>query len=235
MSEITARPLDPAATGEGPIDKQATAAAAVARIAPGSTIMIGGFMDVGAPRALLDELAGSGCGDLHIIANDAATSRAALGRLLVSGLVTSLTVCYAGGNRAVQELARSGQLDLNFMPLGTLIERIRAAGAGLGGFLTPTGLGTPIAEGKPTYDLNGQTYLVEEPLSADVALLGAFRGDRHGNLTYRGTARNTNPVMATAADLVIAEVEQLFDAGDLDPGQVGTPSVFVDLVTEGPD
>jgi acetate CoA/acetoacetate CoA-transferase alpha subunit len=234
MSEITARPLDPAPAGAGPTDKEATAAAAIARIAPGSTVMIGGFMDVGAPRALLDELAASSAGDLHVIANDAATPRTALGRLLISGLVSRLTVCYAGGNRAVQELARSGGLELEFIPLGTLVERIRTAGAGLGGFLTPTGLGTPMAEGKATYDLNGQTYLVEEPLGADVALLGAFRGDRHGNLTYRGTARNINPVMATAAELVIAEVEQLFDAGDLDPGQVGTPSVFVDLVTERP-
>ncbi|MDP6350358.1 MAG: 3-oxoacid CoA-transferase subunit A [Chloroflexota bacterium] len=234
MSEITARPLDPVAAGVGPTDKETTIAAAIARIAPGSTVMIGGFMDIGAPHALLDELAGSSAGDLHVIANDTATPRTALGRLLISGLVTRLTVCYAGGNRAVQELARSGGLELEFIPLGTLVERIRAAGAGLGGFLTPTGLGTPMAEGKPTYDFNGQTYLVEEPLRADVALLGAFRGDRHGNLTYRGTARNINPVMATAAGLVIAEVEQLFDAGDLDPGQVGTPSVFIDLVTERP-
>ena len=189
-------------------------------------------MDVGAPGSLLDELIEQGIGDLNIIANDAATPNSSLGRLLVSGLVASLKLCYAGGNRPVQEMGRSGELDLEFIPLGTLLERIRAAGSGLGGVLTPTGLHTTIAEGKPTYELNGQTFLVEEPLRADVALLSAYRGDHHGNLIYRGTARNFNPVMATAAPLVIAEVEQLFDPGDLDPEHIGTPGVFVDLVTE---
>lgn len=196
--------------------------------------MIGGFMDVGAPGEILDKLIKHGADDLTIIANDAATPESSMGRLLLSGIAAKLITCYAGGNRAVQEMARAGHLELEFIPLGTLLERIRAAGAGLGGVLTPTGFGTPIADGKPTYELGGRTYLVEEPLGADVALLSAFRADKYGNLIYRGTARNFNPVMATAADLVIAEVEQIFETGDLDPDRIGTPGVFVDAIFERP-
>ena len=195
--------------------------------------MIGGFMDVGAPGTILDELIGRETDDLTVIANDAAKPDSPLGRLLLSGLVSRLKICYAGGNRPLQEMARAGRIELEFVPLGTLLERIRAAGAGLGGVLTPTGVGTPIAEGKATYELGGQTYLVEEPLQADVALLSAYRGDKYGNLIYRGTARNFNPVMATAAEFVIAEAEQIYEAGDLDPDQIETPGIFVDGVVEG--
>jgi acetate CoA/acetoacetate CoA-transferase alpha subunit len=232
VEAIPARRLGPASTDVAPVDKSTTAAEAVRRIAPGDSIMVGGFMDVGAPGAILDELIKHGADDLTIIANDAATPESSLGRLLLSGIVAKLITCYAGGNRAVQEMARASRLELEFIPLGTLLERIRTAGAGLGGVLTPTGVGTPIADGKPTYKLGGRTYLVEEPLGADVALLSAFRADKYGNLAYRGTARNFNPVMATAADLVIAEVEQIFETGDLDPDRVGTPGVFVDAVFE---
>ena len=189
-------------------------------------------MGVGAPDTLLDELMKQGTDDLTVIANDAGIPESPLGRLLLSQQVARLIICYAGGNRPVQELARTGRLDLDFVPLGTLLERIRAAGSGLGGVLTPTGLGTPIADGKPTYELGGRTYLVEEPLHADVALLSAYRADNYGNLIYRGTARNFNPVMATAATLVVAEAEQIFETGDLDPDRVETAGLFVDAVIE---
>ncbi len=234
MEAIPTRRLGSASGGLSPVDKSTTAVEAVRRIAPGDSIMVGGFMDVGAPGTILDELTKHGADDLTIIANDAATPDSPLGRLLLSGLVVRLVTCYAGGNRAVQEMARAGRLELEFIPLGTLLERIRASGAGLGGVLTPTGIGTPIADGNPIYKLGGRNYLVAEPLGADVALLSAFRADNYGNLIYRGTARNFNPVMATAADLVIAEAEQIFEAGDLDPDRVETAGVFVDLILERP-
>ena len=232
MHAVPARRLGPAPPPTTHSDKSVTVDTALRSIQSGNTIMIGGFMNSGTPEFMLNALLSQKIENLTLITNDAGSGDSPLGRLILSGSISKLQLCCIGNNQSVKEMAQGGSVEVEFIPLGTLLERIRASGAGLAGILTPTGVGTSIAEGKQTYEVKGNTYLLEEPIKADIALLNAYRGDRYGNLVYRGTARNFNVVMATAADLVIAEVEQIYEIGDLGPNQIETPGIFVDYIFE---
>jgi 3-oxoacid CoA-transferase subunit A len=207
--------------------------AAVADIGDGATVMLGGFGLCGIPENLIAALVRKGVRGLRTISNDTAIAGAGMGLLLEAGAVAEHTASYVGGNQLLAELAFSGRLKLNLIPQGTLAERIRAAGAGIPGFYTPTGVGTVVAEGKETRAFDGRTYLLERALGAEFALVKAWRGDRLGNLMYRKTARNFNPNMATAAAVTIAEVEELVEPGTLDADQVVTPGIFVKRIVRG--
>ncbi|MBK5957290.1 acetyl-CoA--acetoacetyl-CoA transferase subunit alpha [Rhodoplanes elegans] len=201
---------------------------AVAKIPDGATLMIGGFMGVGSPHRLIDELVRQGRKDLTIIANDTARPGVDIGKLIRAGAVKRLVASHIGLNPETQKQMIDGQIEVELVPQGTLAERIRAGGAGLGGVLTATGVGTTVAEGKQTIEVKGKTFLVEEPLRADFALISAWRADYYGNLSYELTARNFNPVMALAADTVIAEAGEIVPVGLIPPDQVETVSVIVD-------
>ncbi len=211
-------------------------AAAVADIPDGVTILVGGFVSAGTPSNLILALKQTGQSGLTAVANNIG-----LGDLLdelcedrqLAKVIATFAI-RASGTRSsrFEELYRAGEVELELVPQGTLIERLRAGGAGLGGVLTKTGLGTMMAEGKQTLELDGERWLLERPLRGDVALLKAWRGDRQGNLQYRLAGLNFNPVMATAADLVIAEVEEIVEAGVIPPDQVGTPGVYVDRLVQ---
>ena len=210
--------------------------AAVADIQDGATILVGGFVSAGTPSNLILALKRSGQTGLTAVANNIG-----LGDLLdelcedrqLAKVIATFAI-RASGTRSSRFEAqyRAGEAELELVPQGTLIERLRAGGAGLGGVLTRTGLGTMMAEGKQVLELDGDRWLLERPLRGDVALLKAWRGDRHGNLQYRLAGLNFNPVMATAADLVIAEVEQIVEPGEIPPGSVGTPGIYVDRLVE---
>ncbi|HBR09784.1 CoA transferase subunit A [Candidatus Bipolaricaulota bacterium] len=214
------------------MDKVTTAIDAVKRVKQGSTVMIGGFLSVGAPQQLLAALAKQMINELTIICCAADYPQDGVGRLISAGLVKRAILSHSGTNPEIEERAAAGEIEVEFIPQGTLTERIRAAGMGLGGVLISTGLGTAIEEGKRTIEVDGNSFLLEKPLKADVALIKAARSDHTGNLVYHGAARNFNPLMATAADLVIAEVEELVPVGEIDPDQVVTPAIFVDLVVQ---
>ena len=213
-----------------------TADAAVADISDGATILVGGFVSAGTPSNLILALKRSGQTGLTAVANNIG-----LGDLLdelceerqLSKVIATFAI-RASGTRSSRFEAqyRAGEAELELVPQGTLIERLRAGGAGLGGVLTKTGLGTMMAEGKRVLELDGEAWLLERPLRGDVALLKAWRGDRRGNLQYRLAGLNFNPVMATAADLVIAEVEEIVEAGEIPPELVGTPGVYVDRLVQ---
>ena len=211
-----------------------TADAALAGVPDGASIMVGGFVSAGSPSNLLLALQRQGARELTAIANnvglgDKLDVLAESGQL--AGVIASFAIRASGARASVFERQyRAGEVSLELSPQGTLVERIRAGGAGLGGVLTRTGLGTRLAEGKETVTVAGVTYLLETPLRADVALIKAYQADRLGNLTYRLAGRNFNPVMATAADLVIAEVEEIVEPGALDPERIETPAVFVNRV-----
>lgn len=206
---------------------------AAAMVRSGSTVMIGGFLTCGTPVNLVRELAGRGLQNLTVIANDTGVQGDGIGMLITAGAVTRLITSHIGTNPETGRRMMEGELEVELVPQGTLAERIRCGGAGLGGILTPTGVGTIVAEGKREITVGGRTYLLEEPLRADVALIKAWKADGKGNLIYRRSARNFNPVMALAADLVIAEVEEIVEVGELDPDQVITPGLFVDFLTRG--
>lgn len=206
---------------------------AAARVTDGNSVMIGGFMTCGTPVDLLRELVRRGIGDLTVICNDTGLQGDGIGMLISADAVSRLITSHIGTNPETGKKMIEGQIEVELVPQGTLAERIRSAGAGLGGFLTPTGVGTVVAEGKREIVVNGTTYLLETPLCADVALIKAWKGDAFGNLIYRKSARNFNPIMATAASLVIAEVEEIVEVGEIEPNQVMTPGIFVDLVTKG--
>ncbi|HZT74170.1 MAG TPA: CoA transferase subunit A [Terriglobales bacterium] len=211
----------------------ATAEEAVADIPAGATVMIGGFGLCGNPENLIAALARRGVGNLVIISNNAGIDDVGIGVLLAAGQIRKMIATYVGENKKFEELARSGQLETELVPQGTFAERIRAGGAGIPAFYTPAGVGTVVAEGKEQRDFDGQRYLMERWLRADFALIKAFRGDRWGNLIYRKTARNFNPVMATAARVTIAEVEELVAPGEIDAEAVVTPGIFVHRVVRG--
>ena len=196
----------------------------------GATVMIGGFMGVGTPERLLEQLVESGRRNLTVIANDTSMPGIGVGKLVDAGLVRRAIVSHIGLNPTAQREMLRGALDVELVPQGTLIERIRAGGGGLGGVLTATGIGTVVAEGKPTLTLNGRTFLVESALRADVALVNAFLADYAGNLTFALTARNFNPIIATAADVVIVEAENIVPVGVIAPDHVMTPAPLVDYV-----
>ena len=208
------------------------AAAAVARLHDGATLMVGGFGLCGIPENLIQALRDRGTRDLTVISNNAGVDEYGLGILLRSRQVRKMISTYVGENKEFERQYLAGELEVELVPQGTFSERIRAAGAGIGGFFTPTGYGTLVADGKETREIDGRHYVFEHPLRADFALIKAFRGDRAGNLTYRRTARNFNPMMASAAKVTIAEVEELVDPGRIDPDAVVTPGIFVDWIFE---
>ena len=210
-----------------------SAADAVADIPSGATIMLGGFGICGIPENLISALVATGVTGLHTIANNVGVDGFGMGLMLEAGMIASHIGSYAGENKLLESLIVSGRLPVTLIPQGTLAERIRAGGAGIPAFYTPAGAGTVIAEGKEVREFNGRPHLLEHALHADFALIKAWRGDRMGNLVYRKTARNFNPVMATAATVTIAEVEQLVDPGTLDPDCIHTPGIYVHRIIQG--
>ena len=203
---------------------------AAALIPDGASVMIGGFMGVGTPERLIDELVRRGTGGLTVIANDTAMPGVGIGKLISAGLVRRAIVSHIGLNPETQKQMLAGKTDVDLVPQGTLIERIRAGGYGLGGILTATGVGTVVEDGKPTLTLDGKKFLVERALRADFALVNAFLADYLGNLTYALTARNFNPVIATAADTVIVDAENIVPTGVIAPDHVMTPAPLVDFL-----
>lgn len=203
---------------------------AAAHFRDGMTIMVGGFMGVGTPPHLVEALLNSGVKDLTIIANDTAFVDTGIGPLIVNGRVKKVIASHIGTNPETGRQMIAGELDVELVPQGTLIERIRCGGAGLGGFLTPTGVGTVVEEGKQKITIGETEYLLELPLRADLALVQAHLSDRQGNLTYQLTARNFNPLIALAADLVMAEPNTLVDVGEIAPDCVMTPAALIDHI-----
>lgn len=201
--------------------------AAAALIPEGASLMIGGFMAVGTPERLIDALVARGVGKLTIIANDTAMPGKGIGKLVSAGLVARVITSHIGLNPETQAKMIAGEIEVELVPQGTLVERIRAGGMGLGGVLTPTGLGTEVEIGKQTIEVQGQRFLVETPLKADFALIGAWQADYVGNLSYLLTAHNFNPIMALAGKVVIAEPESIVPVGVIPPDAVKTPGVLV--------
>jgi 3-oxoacid CoA-transferase subunit A len=211
----------------------ASAAEAVARIPDGATIMMGGFGLCGIPENLIAALHRQGTRELTVISNNAGVDDFGIGVLLRARQVRKMIATYVGENKEFERQFLTRELDVELVPQGTFAERIRAGGAGIGGFFTPTAYGTLVAEGKETRVIDGKPYVLEGPLRADFAFVKGWRGDRAGNLVYRRTARNFNPVMATAAGVTIAEVEHLVEAGEIDPDHVVTPGIFVKHIIQG--
>jgi 3-oxoacid CoA-transferase A subunit len=206
---------------------------AVADVHDGATIMLGGFGLCGIPENLILALRDKGTKDLTIISNNAGVDGRGAGLLLESRQIRKVIATYVGENKLFEELALSGHLEVELVPQGTFSERMRAGGAGIAAFFTPTGYGTVVANGKETREFNGRMYVLERGLTADFAFVKAWKGDQWGNLVYRKTARNFNPVMATAARVTIAEVEQLVGVGDLEPEGVHTPALYVQRIFQG--
>jgi acetate CoA/acetoacetate CoA-transferase alpha subunit len=202
--------------------------AAASLITDGSSLMIGGFMGVGTPERLIDAIVTLSIRDLTIIANDTALPGKGIGKLITAGLVSRVITSHIGLNPETQAKMIAGEMDVELVPQGTLVERIRAGGMGLGGVLTTTGLGTEVQEGKPLIEVGGKAYLLETPLKADFALIAAWQADYAGNLSYMLTAHNFNPVMALAGNTVIAEAESIVPVGMISPDNVKTPGVLVD-------
>lgn len=212
------------------MSKVITLDSAVGLIPDGATLMIGGFMGAGTPPGLMDELVRQGKRDLTVIANDTARPGVGIGRLIDAKRVRKVIASHIGTNAETQRQMIAGEIEVDLVPQGTLAERIRAGGFGLGAVVTPTGVGTVVAEGKRTIDIDGRTFLVEMPLKADFALIRAKRADYFGNLDYFLTARNFNPLMAMAAEMVIAESDDIVPVGVISPDTVITPHVLVDHV-----
>jgi len=208
---------------------------AVQDILAGAVLMLGGFGLCGIPENCIAALLKTGVTDLTCISNNAGVDHFGIGRLLQQRQVRKMISSYVGENAEFERQLLSGELDVELLPQGTLAERIRAGGAGVPAFFTPAGVGTEVAEGKEVRTFNGKDYLLESWLKADFALVKAWKGDTAGNLIYKGTARNFNPLMATAGKITIAEVEQLVPAGTLDPNQIHTPGIYVQRIFEGKD
>ncbi len=216
------------------MDKRISGAGeAVGRIKDGATIMVGGFGLCGVPENLIRALRDSGVKNLTVISNNAGIDGAALGLLLETRQIRKMISTYVGENKIFEEQLLKKELEAELVPQGTFSERIRAGGAGIGGFFTPTGVGTIVAEGKEHRTIDGRQYVLEAPLRADFAFVKAWKGDWWGNLVYRMTARNFNPMMATAADCTIAEVEELVRPGELPPDAIHTPGVYVKQIFRG--
>ncbi|WP_087019539.1 CoA transferase subunit A [Thaumasiovibrio subtropicus] len=213
--------------------KAITANAIQAKLHDGMTIMIGGFMANGAPEGLIDQILASGVKDITLISTDTGTPETGSGRLIRARRVKKLIASHIGTNPETGAQMNAGELDVELVPQGTLAERIRAAGAGLGGVLTPTGLGTLVAENKQIFDIDGETFLLEKPLKADLALIRGSIVDTKGNTFYKRTTQNFNPLMATAADIVIVEAETLVPVGKIQPESVHTPGLFIDHIYQG--
>ena len=213
-----------------------TMAEAMAGVPDGAVVLIGGFGSIGQPNALIDGLIEQGAKDLTVVSNNVGVGRVGLARLLDTGRVRKIMCSYPRTVDPVvfEELYRAGRIELEVLPQGTMAERMRAAGAGIPAFFTPTAVGTKLGAGKEQREFNGRQYLLEEALPGDVALVEAWEGDRWGNLTYRSSARNFNPVMAMAAKLTIAQAQHVVELGALDPEKVGTPGIYVNRVVHVP-
>ena len=198
----------------------------------GQTMMVGGFLGAGDPKIFIDAILEKGIKDLTVIANDTGFPDRGVGKLVVSKQLRKVIVSHVGTNKETGRQMNSGEMEVVLVPQGTLAERIRSAGVGLGGILTPTGVGTIIEEGKRKIEVDGREYLLELPLRAEVALLHAWKADTFGNLVYRRMARNFNPLMAMAADLVIVSAEQIVEVGEIGPDEIVTPGTFVDFIVK---
>lgn len=203
---------------------------AAAKVKDGMTVMIGGFLGHGTPESIIDELVKSGVKDLTLIVNDSGFPDKGCGKLVSNNQVKKLIVSHIGTNPDSGRKMNNGEMEIEFSPQGTLAERVRCGGSGLGGVLTPVGLGTVIEEDKQTVTVDGKDYLLEKPLRADIALISAHHGDTWGNLIYKGTEQNFNPLMAMAADTVIAEIKEMDEVGTLPPESIHTPHIFVDYI-----
>ena len=201
----------------------------------GMMIMAGGFGLCGIPEKLIAAIRESGVKDLTVVSNNAGIDGAGLGLLLESRQIRKMISSYVGENKLFADLYLKGELELEFNPQGTLAERIRAGGAGVPAFFTKTGVGTLVAEGKELREFDGETYVMERGLTADLAIVHAWKGDREGNLVYRKTARNFNPVMATAGKVTVAEIEQLVEPGEIEPDEIHTPGIFVQRIVHYPN
>jgi 3-oxoacid CoA-transferase subunit A len=206
---------------------------AIREIRDGASIMIGGFGLCGNPENLIRALVKKGVKNLTTISNNAGVDGFGVGLLLAAGQIRKHIGTYVGENKLLEQMVLAGKMELELVPQGTFSERMRAAGAGIPAFYTPTGVGTVVAENKETREFDGRTYLMERSLPADFAFVKAWKGDKWGNLVYRKTARNFNPMMATAARVTIAEVEHLVEVGELDPDSIHTPSIFVKRIFQG--
>ncbi len=219
------------------VDKRVqTLTEAMAGITDGCTVLVGGFGAVGQPNQLIDGLIEQGARDLVIVANNSGVAEFGLAKLMRLGRVRRIVCSYprSAGSVVFEELYRAGKIELELVPQGTLAERLRAAGAGIPAFYTPTGYGTKLAEGKPVREIDGRAYVMELALPGDVALVEAWRADRWGNLTYNLSGRNFNPVMATAAKLTVVQAQHMAELGELDPECVVTPGIYVDRVLHVP-
>ena len=216
------------------MDKRiADAQVVMARVRDGCTILMGGFGLCGIPENLIAAVRRAGTRNLTVVSNNAGLADFGIGLLLETHQVRKMIASYVGENKLFEQQALSGEIEVELNPQGTLAERLRAGGAGIPAFYTPTGYGTSVAEGKETREFGGRTFVLEKALRGDVAFIKAWKGDRWGNLVFRKTARNFNSVMATAADYVIAEVEKMVEVGEIPPDDVHTPGIFVDAIFQG--
>ncbi|MBU5427843.1 acetate CoA-transferase subunit alpha [Tissierella pigra] len=206
---------------------------AISHIKDGMTIMIGGFLGCGSPHKLIDALVKMNVKNLTLICNDSGFTDIGVGKLVVNKQIKKLIASHIGTNKETGNQMNSGEMEVVLVPQGTLAEQVRAGGAGLGGFLTPTGVGTVIEEGKEKMVIDGKTYLLEKPLRADIALVAGETVDKYGNIVYYGATRNFNTLMATAADTVIVEAERVVEVGDIDPNHVVTPGIFINYIVNG--
>lgn len=217
------------------MNKLITVEEAADMIHDGMSIMFGGFLGVRNPFKLVDAIIDKGVKDITLIANDTSFPEVGIGKLIVNKQVKKVIASHIGTNKETGNQMNAGEMEVELVPQGTLAERIRAAGAGLGGVLTPTGLGTVVAEGKDVVQVDGKQFLLEKPLKADVALIVGAKVDTKGNIRYKKSTRNFNPIMATAANLVIVEADEIVEAGELDPDDIMTPGIFVDYIVLGGD
>lgn len=213
--------------------KLSTVEHAIAELKDGMTIMVGGFLGVGAPEILIDAVIEKGIKDLTVICNDTSFPDKGVGKLIANKLVKKVITSHIGTNAETGKQMHDGTLEVVLSPQGTIAEQVRAAGAGLGGVITPTGVGTVVEEGKEVIELDGRKYLIELPLKAHVALIQAKTSDTKGNLLYDLSARNFNPLMAMASDMVIVQADEIVETGHIDPNFVHTPHIFVDKIVEG--
>jgi 3-oxoacid CoA-transferase A subunit len=209
-----------------------SAAEAAAMIKPGSRLAISGFLAVGAPETIIDAIVEQKIGNLHMIVIASDWENRGVGKLIAAKLVSSAQVSHLGTNKTIQAQMNAGEIQIELVPQGTLMERVRAFGAGLGGILTPTGLGTVVEEGKQIIQIDGKDFLLEPAIPSDFALIKAWKADKMGNLVFRKTARNSNPIMAMAGKITIAEAEEIVEIGGLDPEQIACPGVFVNYVVK---
>lgn len=201
-------------------------------IKDGMTIHVGGFIGCGSPEHIIDKIVELGIKDITLVCNDTGRVDTGVGKWIVNHQIKKAIVSHIGTNKETGNQMNAGETEVELVPQGTLAERVRAAGAGLGGILTPTGVGTIVAEGKQVIEVDGQEYLLEKPLKADVALIGATKADKKGNLWFEGSSKNFNPMMAAAADVVIVEADEIVEVGEILPENVAVPHIFVDYIVE---